>query len=80
MLPFTSDAPSLIVAAEKGQEDHAMAEQRYSRAAIHDPLLELQMTDPVIVDAGVERGGDFLDDCGLVLPQCFGQASQGREA
>lgn len=57
-----------------------MAEQRYSGAASHDPLLELQIADSAFVDARVERGGDALLDCGLVLTQGFGQAGQGREA
>ncbi|MFF3327804.1 hypothetical protein [Streptomyces sp. NPDC002889] len=57
-----------------------MAEQRDSRAAGHDSFLEFQVGDAAFVDAGVERGGDALHDCGLVLADGFGQAGQGWEA
>ncbi|MFF6813113.1 hypothetical protein ACFZAG_24945 [Streptomyces sp. NPDC012403] len=57
-----------------------MAEQRDPRATGRDPLLELQIDDAAFVDAGVERGGDALHDCGSVLADGFGQAGQDREA
>ncbi|WP_222109285.1 hypothetical protein [Streptomyces cupreus] len=57
-----------------------MAEQRDPRASSHDPLLELQIGDAAFVEAGVERDGDALNDCGLVFADGFGQAGQGREA
>jgi hypothetical protein len=43
----------------------------------HDPLLEFQVGDAAFVDAGVERGGDALFDCGLVLADGLGEAGRG---
>ncbi|MGW7276137.1 hypothetical protein ACWGH5_37195 [Streptomyces sp. NPDC054864] len=43
-----------------------MAEQWNFRASGQDPLLELQVGDAAFVDAGVERGGNALDGCGLM--------------
>ncbi|WP_345572118.1 hypothetical protein [Streptomyces plumbiresistens] len=57
-----------------------MTQERNSGTASHDPLLKLQIRDPAFIDAGVERGGDPLNDCVLVLADCLGQAVQRREA
>ncbi|MFJ2478490.1 hypothetical protein ACIOWI_37175, partial [Streptomyces sp. NPDC087659] len=57
-----------------------MTEQWDSGAAGHEPFLEFQVGDAAFVDAGVERGGDALHDCGLVFADGLGQAGQGREA